>query len=224
MDHPDTTQSTRDRTDEQLVEDHRAGDPEAFEALVRRYHDPLLGFLIRSLGDRARAEDVFQDTFLQIHQSLDTFDSTKRFKPWAFTIAANKSRDLLRRERRRPAVSLSAAIGGSGSSGDDHTSFVDLMAADLPEASARLDAGEQSALVQRAIDHLSEIQRESLLLCYFQQLTYQQLADQLGVPVGTVKSRLHGAVAAFARAYRTLLAEQDAEEQAAQARRRIGPV
>lgn len=184
-----------DRTDEQLAEDALAGEPLAFRALIERHHDALIRFLIRLTGNRQTAEDVFQETFLQVHQSLAGFDRERRFKPWLFTIAANKGRDALRRQNRRPTVSLSATMPGSDES------YVDLMSIDLPPASTRLERQEQSAMVQRALDRLSPMLKEMLLLSYFQKLSYQQIAEMCGVPLGTVKSRLHAAVASFAKSW-----------------------
>ncbi len=194
-----------DRADEQLIEDYRSGDAAAFRVLIERYHDDLLRFLTRFMGSRQAAEDVFQETFLQIHQSAESFDTSRRFKPWLFTIAANKGRDLHRKTARRPALGLSAEIGEQGTA-----RFVDLMEIDVPDPSDRLDAEERDRLVQQAIGQLTDAQREILLLAYFQKLSYQQVSDLLEIPLGTVKSRLHGAVAAFARAFKTLL-EQSSE-------------
>jgi len=200
---------SRVRTDEELVADYLDGDSGSFRALIERHHDPLIRFLNRFMGDRQAAEDVFQETFLQVHQSIETFDSTKRFKPWLFTIAANKARDSLRKSNRRTTVSLSAPVGGS----DDGTTFVDLMSIDLPAASSRMESEEQSAMVQRAIATLSPRLREILLLAYFQKLSYTQLADALEVPVGTVKSRLHAAVASFAKAWQSQVEEKKSGKQ-----------
>ena len=99
-------------SDEQLVKALRAGDESAFRTLVTRHHDDLIRFLTRLVGDRTAAEDVFQDTFLQVYISADTFDVSRRFRPWLFTIAANKGRDYLRRKGRRRMVELSAPVGG----------------------------------------------------------------------------------------------------------------
>jgi RNA polymerase sigma-70 factor (ECF subfamily) len=185
-------------TDEQLVEEYLSGDTQAFRALIERYHDPLMRFLHRLTGQRQLAEDVFQDAFLQVHQSLEGFDVTRRFKPWLFTIAANKGRDALRKIGRRPAVSLSASTGNGG---EDGPAFVDLMSIDLPHASTRIEQAEQSAMVQRALDRLSPRLKETLLLAYFQKLSYAQLSDMLEIPLGTVKSRIHAAVASFAKSW-----------------------
>ena len=200
---------SRPRTDEELVADYLDGDSGSFRALIERHHDAMIRFLNRFMGDRQAAEDVFQETFLQVHQSIETFDSTKRFKPWLFTIAANKARDALRKSNRRSTVSLSAPVGG----GDDGTTFVDLMSIDLPAASSRMESEEQSAMVQRAIATLSPRLREILLLAYFQKLSYTQLADALEVPVGTVKSRLHAAVASFAKAWQSQIEDKKSGKQ-----------
>ena len=187
------------RTDEELVEDYIDGDVGAFRVLIDRYHDALMRFLIRLMGGRAAAEDVFQDTFLQIHQSLGTFDPERRLKPWLFTIAANKARDALRRRQRRPTVSLSASVDAA-----QGRSFVDLMEIELPDVSESMERAELSERVQAAIDTLSPRLREILLLAYFQKMSYAQIAEVSGIPLGTVKSRLHSAVAAFAKAWQEL--------------------
>ena len=187
------------RTDVELVEDVLAGDQSAFRVLVERYHDPLFRFLYRLTGNRDLAEDVFQDAFLQVHQSLGTFDRQRQFKPWLFTIAANKGRDALRRANRRATVSLSGSRGDDDSPGFD---FADLRGVTPDE---RLTSEELNRLVQNAIDELPLRLREILLLAYFQKLSYAQMSEAFGIPIGTVKSRLHAAVAAFAKRWQAQL-------------------
>ena len=183
-----------DRTDEELLALHRRSDPQAFRTLMARYHGDLMRFLSRFMGDQQAAEDVFQETFFQIHLSADTFDETRRFKPWLFTIAANKGRDHHRKTARRPTVGFSAPLeSGSG------RTYIDLMELDVPAPGAALLDAERDTLVQRVVDALPEHHREILLLAYFQRLTYAQMAEGLEIPIGTVKSRLHAAVALFAR-------------------------
>ncbi len=191
-------------TDEAVFERFLDGDTAAYRTLIERYHDDLLRFLTRLVGDRAAAEDLFQETFLQIHQSAHTFDTTRRFRPWLFTIAANKGRDHLRKRMRQRTVELSAPIGGS----DGSTSFVDLLEVDVPSPDAAMDASEQDRLVQTALSKLQPALREVLLLAYFQRLSYQQIAEDLGIPLGTVKSRMHAAVAAFARSWQAVTREK----------------
>jgi RNA polymerase sigma-70 factor (ECF subfamily) len=191
------------RSDEALLESYLRGDRAAFRALIERYRAELSHFLIRFLGSRAAADDVFQETFLQVHLSADTFDIQRRFKPWLFTIAANKARDHHRKFSRRAPMSLSATIG----SGGEGEAFVDLLEADLPAPDAPVLDSERCRLVKSVIDAMPTHLREILLLSYFQRLSYNQIADALEIPLGTVKSRLHAAVAAFARAWKAARVE-----------------
>lgn len=186
------------QSDEQLVVAFLDGDQSAYKTLIERFHADLLRFLYRLVGDQAAAEDLFQDTFLQVYQSAGTFDTSRTFRPWLFTIAANKARDYLRKRSRRRTLELSAPVAGGRANGDGAT-FVDLMQIDIPSPEQIVDLAERDRLVQTALDGLSPTLREILLLSYFQRLSYQQIADDLGIPLGTVKSRLHAAVAAFAR-------------------------
>lgn len=193
------------RPDERLIEDYLDGDPSVFRMLMDRHHDDLMRFLTRLMGSVSSAEDVFQETFLQVHTSLDRFDTERRFKPWLYTIAANKGRDALRRRKRRKAVSLSTPVGASPEGGE----LIDLLSGDF-EGPGDLDADDRSHRVQHAINRMSSLQREVLLLAYFQQLSYAQLSDLLEVPLGTIKSRLHSAVASFAKHWEAVNQEMDA--------------
>jgi RNA polymerase sigma-70 factor (ECF subfamily) len=184
-----------DRTDEQLLSDYRHGDKNAFSVLVGRYQRELYHFLVRFLGNRAAAEDVFQETFLQVHQSAEQFDPQRRFRPWLFTIAANKARDLIRSQARRPTNPLQASISGGD---EDSGEFIDLMQAAQDMPSAALESEELQRQVQNTVGTMPEHLREILLLSYFHQFPYKQIGEILGIPLGTVKSRLHAAVAHFA--------------------------
>ena len=199
-----------EQTDEQLIKAYREGDTPAFTQLVERYHDDLIRFLYRLSGNRTIAEEAFQETFLQIHRSADQFDVKRRFKPWLFTIAANKARDLLRKSNRRRALDLSAPIAGG--QGDGTRTYVDLMEIDVQQPQEHLDEEERSKQVQQAIDQLPYALREILLLAYFQRMSYAQVAQTLEIPLGTVKSRLHSAVAAFAKAYQNVTSETQQDE------------
>ncbi|NBX25989.1 MAG: RNA polymerase sigma factor [Planctomycetes bacterium] len=184
-------------SDEALLAAHMDGHPSAFPTLVERYRPELYGFLCRFIGSRTAAEDVFQDTFLQIHLSAASFDMTRVFRPWLYTIAANKARDWYRKERLRRGVSLQTPIGEDGDG-----ELIDLMAARVDQPATPLTTREESELVNRAVDALSPLHREIIVLAYFQRMNYQQIAEILGIPLGTVKSRLHAAVAAFAERWR----------------------
>lgn len=200
-------------SDEALFDRYRKdpgspGGREAIRTIIDRHLDDLMRFLTRLVGDRTGAEDVFQETFLQIHHSAGTFDVTRRFRPWLFTIAANKARDYLRRTGRRRMLELSAPVSpghggaGNGGEGEGVAEFIDLMEVDVPPPDEASQREELNARVQRAVDDLPPSLKEILLLAYFQRLSYAQIAEDLHIPLGTVKSRLHAAVAAFAKRWR----------------------
>ncbi|HEX8914266.1 MAG TPA: sigma-70 family RNA polymerase sigma factor [Humisphaera sp.] len=182
-------------SDESLLAAYRGGDKPAFAALVARYQRELYHFLVRFLGNRAAAEDVFQETFLQVHQSAEAFDPQRRFKPWLFTIAANKARDLIRSQARRPTNPLQASISGGDEEGGE---FIDLMQSAIELPDEPMARQEMQQKVQRVVSGMPDHLREILVLSYFNTFPYRQIADILGIPLGTVKSRLHAAVATFA--------------------------
>jgi len=182
--------------------------------LMRRYERELMGFLTRLMGNRAAAEDVFQDAFVQIHISADSFDVSRRFKPWLFTIAANKGRDYYRKHGRHDAAAdLSAPVrkSGSGGAGNDGLTFVDLLESPTPSLEEVVHEGEQRRRVREAVDRLPHHLREIILLAYFQRMSYNQVAESLGIPLGTVKSRLHAAVATFAELWQEVNRRTDEE-------------
>jgi len=185
-------------TDEELLRRHLDGDDKAFEALVRRHQQELFHFLARFTGDAALADDVFQEAMLQLHISAAAFDPARRLKPWLFTIAANKARDHLRSRLRRAAAPLDAAIAGN----EDDASYADLMPADVPGPDEFLMNNETRSAVQNIVTRLPDNLRLVLILCYFHDLAYKDIAEMLRVPLGTVKSRLHAAVGRFAKLWK----------------------
>jgi RNA polymerase sigma-70 factor (ECF subfamily) len=188
-----------EKTDEELLAAYRAGDHHSFASLVERYQRELFHFLVRFLGDRAAAEDIFQETFLQVHQSADQFDPQRRFRPWLFTIAANKARDLMRSQARRPTTPLQATINAND---DDSGQFIDLMQSGDPMPGEAMEREELQKVVQTTVEAMPEHLREILLLSYFHQFPYKEISDILQIPLGTVKSRLHAAVAYFAERWK----------------------
>jgi len=197
-------------SDTELLQLHLGGDPEAFESLVGRYRRELFNFLARFTGNAAMAEDVFQDTFLQVHLSAGTFDLSRRLKPWLFTIAANKARDALRKSYRRQAAPLDAKIAGSNS---QESTYADLMPSDIPPPEESLLNLETRQAVTRIIDAMPENLRTVLLMSYFNEFPYKEIAEVLEVPLGTVKSRLHAAVQHFARQWKAYAARSGHEGQ-----------
>jgi len=189
--------SIHDATDEQLLAYHREGVDGAFDLLVKRYERELYQFLARFVGDRTAADDLFQETFIQVHLAAERFDVTRRFKPWLFAIAASKGRDLLRSNRRQAPAPLSAPIDG-----EDGRSFEDLLEADAEPVFSVLASRELQEQVRGLVNDMPDHLREVLLLAYFHQFAYREIAEMLSIPLGTVKSRLNAAVGTFARAWK----------------------
>jgi len=196
---PDPSKTESGLSDTELLRLHLEGDQEAFGTLVRRYRRELFNFLARFTGNHALAEDVFQETFLQLHLSAGTFDLSRRLKPWLFTIAANKGRDAMRKTYRHQAAPLDAKIAGSES---QEGTYADLLPSNIPLPDESLLNLETRQAVQRIIDDMPENLRTVLLMSYFNEFPYKEIAEILDVPLGTVKSRLHAAVQHFAKQWK----------------------
>jgi RNA polymerase sigma-70 factor (ECF subfamily) len=178
--------------DEELLARFQNGEAEAFGALVRRYERELYGYLRRYLGDGSLAEDVFQNTFLQLYVKSGQYQPGRPVRPWLYTIATHQAVDALRRGGRRPAVSLEQAGEGNGD-GEPSSLAASLEGRDPGPFEAAADQ-EQRERVRAAVDRLPDFLRPVLLLTYFQGLKYREVAEVLDIPVGTVKSRLHAAL------------------------------
>ncbi len=186
-------------TDEQLLTLFKTGDQNAFSQLVRRYEKELYNFLAKFTGQASLAEEAFQEAFLQVHLSVKSFDTSRKFRPWLYTIASNKARDLLRKKARRPSINLSGLE-------NDEKEF-DLLDALLTDDTTPEDIYSQKQLCQQVrdiVDGLPVNLREILVLAYFNQLSYKEMAESLNIPLGTVKSRLHSAVATFSAKYKEI--------------------
>lgn len=192
-------------TDEQLLADYVAGQSDVFELLVRRHSAELYRFLVRFTGNAAAAEDVVQEAFLQVHLSAASFDRSRRFKPWLFTIAANKARDLMRSKSRRPEMPLDARVGTSDEEGQR---FMDFLADTSNVPSGVMEQDEEQDRVRSVLARMPSHLREVLVLSYYHRFPYKEIAEIFNVPLGTVKSRLHAAVAAFGQAYKAATQEQ----------------
>ncbi len=180
-----------DCSDEELLALVRQGTNEAFGALVRRYEGELYGYLRRYLGDADLADDVFQNTFVQIFNKVHHFQADRRARPWIYAIATNQAIDALRREKRHDALQL--AVEGDDHAGPGMQLFASLEA-DGPGPLEAMQADERRRFVRASVDSLPEIWRGVVILAYYQELKYQDIADILKIPVGTVKSRLHTAL------------------------------
>ena len=189
----DAAEDLAQTSDEALLARYRdSGRTQDFDALVHRYENELYRYLVRYLGDRALAEDVFQNTFLQVHLKRGLYEDGRPVRPWLYAIATHQAVDALRKAGRHPTVSLDQRIA----SGDNEAgSLVDLLVSEESGPLAELQGQERAEWVRESVAKLPETLRQTLLLAYNQDLKYREIAEILKIPVGTVKSRLHAALA-----------------------------
>jgi RNA polymerase sigma-70 factor (ECF subfamily) len=183
-------------TDSELLKRYREGDEVAFREIVDRFKNPLYSFLRRFLNRQDLVEDVFQETFLQLFASRDSFDASRPLRPWLFTIAANKAKDALRKIQRHSAMSLGAIADSSDVSVDD---VVNILASYTITPVDEVTTDETAQRVRQVIAEMPENLRGILILAYFEQFSYKHMAEILSIPIGTVKSRLHTAVMHFTK-------------------------
>jgi RNA polymerase sigma-70 factor (ECF subfamily) len=192
--------SWAEMSDEQLLLAYRSGRADgAFETLVRRYERELYSYLFRYLGDAEMAEDVFQAAFLQVHLKRDQFEEGRSFRPWLYTIATNQSIDAQRRNRRHRILSLDRR--GESQEGGEAGPLVDLLVSGEPEAGVNLERDERRQWIRQAVHNLPEQLRGAVILVYYQGIKYREAAEVLGIPVGTVKSRLNAALHKLSEAW-----------------------
>jgi RNA polymerase sigma-70 factor (ECF subfamily) len=189
-------------SDEDLLLRFRRGQTEAFGALVRRYERELFGYLRRYVGDATMAEDVFQNTFLQVYLRSGQYDSSRPVRPWLYTIATHQAIDALRRNGRHQAVRLDEAHADNGEG--DVVGLLEMLESAGPSPLESVTAQERRERIRATVDALPELLRQVLLLAYYQGLKYREIADILEVPVGTVKSRLHAALVKLQEAWARL--------------------
>jgi len=160
------------RSDEELMMDYRdTREPESMVALFQRYRRPLYRYLARRTGNSARAEDLAQEVFAALMDGADRYQPSGSFKAYLYRIASNLSAKEWRTFRR--GVALEGEPG-----------------AEAPEAEGALDQRAAAAAIRRALGALDEEQREPILLREYEGLSYAEIAEVLGVPQGTVKSRI----------------------------------
>ena len=198
--------SLNGQSDGELLALYQKGDEEAFKEIVSRYKNPLYGFLRRFLNQQDLVEDVFQDTFLQLYISKDSFDQGRPLRPWLFTIAANKAKDALRKIQRHSTVSLGAIADTGDATVDD---VVNILASYEITPDQEVSEDETRVRVREIITQMPENLKAILILAYFEQFSYKQMAEILSIPIGTVKSRLHTAVVHFTRKWKSINRSSD---------------
>ena len=180
-----------------------------FNELVHRYEREVYRYLARYLGDPTTAEDVFQNTFLQVHLKRGLFENGRPFRPWLYAIATHQAVDALRKAGRHPTVSLDQRVS-SARSESEAGNLIDLLVSSNGGPLSELEEAERQQWVRESIAKLPEALRQTLILAYHQDLKYREIADVLKIPVGTVKSRLHAALEKLEHMART--AKRDEEQ------------
>lgn len=168
--------------DEALVRRLREGDIRAGETLARRYAEPLVRYLHRLVRSDQLAEELHQQTWLSVLEHLDKFDSTSGgggFKAWLFRIATNKANDLWRSRGREKVAREGLRL---------------TIEEEAPDAAARPQTNEQVDKLRRAIEQLPEPQQQVLLLRYYSDLKFVEIAEMLGCPLNTALGRMHKAM------------------------------
>jgi RNA polymerase sigma-70 factor (ECF subfamily) len=186
-------------SDEELLGSFCRGKTEAFGELVRRYERELYGYLRRYLGDSSLAEDVFQNTFLQLYLKSSQYEAGRPVRPWLYTIATHQAIDALRRNARHQILSLEQKRVDS--SDGELRNLLDALESRGPAPLDNLTAQERKERVRASVDRLPDFLREVVILAYYQGLKYREIAEMLNIPVGTVKSRLHAALVKLQEAW-----------------------
>jgi RNA polymerase sigma-70 factor (ECF subfamily) len=173
-------------SDSELMLQVKRGDTRAFTALVERYRQPVMNFVLRTLHDETEAEDLAQNVFVQVFKAAPRHRETAKVSTWIFTIARNLCLNEIRRRRRHPAEPLDA-------SPEDRETHAPLQAADhtTPGPPEMLLRRELEQKVEAAIAALPENQRTALLLCREEDLSYEDIAAVVGCSVSATKSLIH---------------------------------
>ena len=193
-------------SDAELLQRYMRGDESAFREIVGRYKNSLYAFLRQFLNQTDLVEDVFQETFLQLYTSRKSFDPSRPLRPWLFTIAANKAKDALRKSQRSSAVPIGAISDAQEMSFDE---MLDTLTSDNTVPYDEVERSETAERVGEVIANMPESLREILILAYFNKFSYKQMAEILSIPIGTVKSRLHTAVARFAKDWKAFAGSKE---------------
>jgi RNA polymerase sigma-70 factor, ECF subfamily len=178
------------QSDEQLLALYIGGELTAMEVLLERHEKPLFNFVLRQIGDRARAEDLLQETFLRLVEHAGTFEGHARLRTWLFRIARNQCIDEGRKRVHRRHPSLDAAQGADG----EGATLYDRIGEKGPSAERSTVSKEVGAAMSTAISALPEEQREVFLLRQAQQLSFKEISEITGVTENTVKSRMRYAL------------------------------
>ncbi|MFH1679907.1 MAG: sigma-70 family RNA polymerase sigma factor [Candidatus Eisenbacteria bacterium] len=190
----DRNDAPADAGERSVVERARAGDRSGFGELVDRYGEELMRTLVCVVGSREASEDVFQETWVRVIRGIRRFDPGRPFAPWLFRIARNLAYDHLRRRRRWKLFGLDR--------GEPEVRIE--QAPPAPDPADRIAARDLSG---KLLGRLDPLYREVIALRFFDDRSYREIADHLGVPLGTAQSRIHRALDRLAELYEEMVKE-----------------
>ena len=170
--------------DEELMAQFQAGTVAAYDILVDRYKDQLTNYIYRFVGDWEECEDLLQETFLRVYRNRHSYRPVAKFSTWLYTIAGNLARSEYRKRKRRNVYSIQSV-------NRDNEEYE----IDIPDESFSPDEAAEGAIqdkyIQEALMEIPEEFREVVVLRDIQQLSYDEIAQVTGLPMGTVKSRIN---------------------------------
>jgi len=180
-----------DDSDEGLMLRYQEGDVRAFELLLGRHRRPVYNFILRYVGEPAHAEDLLQETFLRVIKGAEAYQRQAKLTTWIYTIARNLCVDAARRGKHRRAASLDTPMDADGKDGG---TLLDVVPDKTAGTDRKVQSKELHGRLRDAIDKLSEDQREVFLMREFLDMPFKEIADVVGCPENTVKSRMRYAL------------------------------
>ncbi len=198
-----------DDADASLVERAQKGDTKAFEMLVVKYQRRIERLIARMVRDVDLVQDIAQESFIRAYRALPKFRGESAFYTWLYRIAVNTAKKALVDLKRDPLVTESARAGANED--DDETSRPERELTDSETPDAVLASKEIAQAVNAAIEALSEDLRQAITLREIEGLSYEEIAEMMNCPIGTVRSRIFRAREAIAQRLRPLLDTRDGE-------------
>lgn len=165
-----------------LIRRAQGREEAAFDTIVDRYSARLYGYLYRLTGSRIEAEDLLQEVFIRVVRMIGRYEHDTRFDAWLFRIATNLVRDRVRRVRRAPATTGQEPDGDWGDAPAP---------SDTTDPSRRMELAEAKDQLQKALEQLSPAEREVIMLRHFSELSFKEIAETMGTPLGTALARAH---------------------------------
>ncbi len=171
------------RNDYELVKKAKAGDARAYDQLMSLYHDAVFNIILRMVHNRQEAEDLTQETFIKAYHSIGSFNEDYAFSTWLFKIATNHCIDFFRK-RKLVTFSMDEPIKYK----DEEISFE--YATKDPDVEKSMVANEKSRIIRQAIEKLPDKYRMAIILRHHEEKSYEEIAEILDLPLGTVKARI----------------------------------